>query len=148
MKKIKILNGPNLNLLGIRESEIYGNITLNEINNKLKTIAKSHNVGIEFHQTNSESVYINHIHDSYQESIDFMILNPAAFTHTSIAIRDALLATRIKFIEVHLSNTMSRESFRHKSFVSDIACGTISGFGGQGYEIALELAIKSCNKLN
>jgi 3-dehydroquinate dehydratase-2 len=148
MIKIKVIHGPNLNLLGIREKTTYGNNTLDQINKKLYEIATNNDVAIKIFQSNSESSLINSIHDCLKEESNFIIINPAAYTHTSIAIRDALLAVSIPFIEVHISNTMSRESFRQKSFVSDISYGTISGFGGQGYEVALELAIKTCQTYN
>lgn len=140
MKQILILNGPNLNMLGIREHNIYGNITLESINNNLIQIANKNNVNLEFLQSNSESELIKRIHNAINNT-DFIIINPAGFTHTSIAIRDALLTVKIPFIEVHLSNIFAREEFRHKSYFSDIAIGVISGFNQYSYDCALNYAI-------
>ncbi len=140
MAKISILNGPNLNMLGIREPGHYGNSTLSDIQASLSAIAVKHQHQLEFFQSNSEKELIENIHQSYQ-TIDFIIINPAAFTHTSIAIRDALSAVNIPFIELHLSNVYARESFRHISYFSDIAQGVITGLGVKGYELALEYAM-------
>lgn len=140
MAKITIINGPNLNLLGIREPGHYGSQTLSEIQNKLEKQAAAHNHLLNFHQHNAEHQIVELIHRAYQDSVDFIIINPAAFTHTSVAIRDALLATGIPFIEVHLSNIHARESFRKHSYFSDIAKGVICGLGASGYELAFEAA--------
>ena len=140
MAKLLLLNGPNLNLLGLREPAIYGQQTLDDINQTL--IEQAHNAGhqLEYLQTNAEYQLIEAIHKAYQNNIDFIIFNPAAFTHTSVALRDALLGVNIPFIELHLSNVYKREEFRHQSFFSDIAIGVISGLGSKGYELALEYA--------
>ncbi|WP_299180643.1 type II 3-dehydroquinate dehydratase [uncultured Neptuniibacter sp.] len=140
MAKILLLNGPNLNLLGKREPEVYGRETLNDICQDL--ITKAHGMGHELlHcQSNREYILIERIHQAQDENVDFIIINPAAFTHTSVAIRDALLGVDIPFIEVHLSNVHAREKFRHHSFLSDIAVGVICGCGAQGYEFALQAA--------
>ena len=140
MADILVLNGPNLNLLGQREPEIYGRTTLQDIEVNLKEKARSLNHIIEFRQSNAEYEIIHLIHQAFSQKIDFIIINPAAFTHTSVAIRDALLATKIPFIEVHLSNVHAREPFRSHSYFSDIAIGVICGLGAQGYELALQAA--------
>ena len=140
MAKITILNGPNLNLLGIREPGHYGTQTLEDIENKVKSIASSLGHKINFHQSNAEHEIVEIIHNAFQNTVDFIIINPAAFTHTSVAIRDALLATKIPFIEVHLSNVHAREPFRAHSYFSDIAVGVICGLGANGYELALQAA--------
>ncbi|CAG7856991.1 3-dehydroquinate dehydratase II [biofilm metagenome] len=137
MATISVLNGPNLNLLGLREPGIYGNKTLADIKQKLEITASGLNHTLYFHQNNSEPDIIELIHQAYQSQVDFIIINPAAFTHTSVAIRDALLATKIPFIEVHLSNVHAREPFRQHSYLSDIAVGVICGLGAIGYELAL-----------
>ncbi len=139
---ILVVHGPNLNLLGNREPDKYGKITLTEINNKLIQIAKKHNISLDTFQSNIEGELINKIHEAANK-YEFIIINPAAFTHTSIALRDAILAVNKPFIEVHISNIYKRESFRHKSFFSDIAIGVISGLGEFGYEIALNYAINN-----
>lgn len=141
MKKVLVLNGPNLNLLGTRESTTYGTSSLNEINNSLTNVAQKNNVKIEFEQRNGESELIDVIHQAKQREFDYFIVNPAAYTHTSIALRDALLAVAIPFIEVHISNVYQREKFRHHSYFSDIASGVIIGFGVQGYQLALQAII-------
>jgi len=133
-KRISVIHGPNLNLLGSREPEHYGKITLDDINASLKNRAKELNIDIEFFQSNSESEIVNKIQSL---STDFTIINPAAFTHSSVAIRDSLVAKNVKFIEVHLSNVFAREDFRKNSFFSDIAIGIISGLGAEGYIAAL-----------
>ena len=140
MAKLLLLNGPNLNLLGLREPAIYGQQTLEDINQAL--IHQAHGAGhqLECMQSNAEYQLIEAIHKAYQNKIDFIIFNPAAFTHTSVALRDALLGVAIPFIELHLSNVYKREDFRHQSFFSDIAIGVISGLGSKGYELALEYA--------
>lgn len=140
MAKLLLLNGPNLNLLGTREPEIYGFDTLGSIFDRLQKQAESHQIS-QF-QSNSESDLVDKIHQASQDNVDFILINPAAFTHTSIAIRDALLGTKIPFIEIHLSNVHKREEFRQHSYFSDIAVGTIVGLGAQGYELALQAALR------
>ncbi len=140
MASITVLNGPNLNLLGIREPGHYGSKSLKNIQNSMESMAKSLGHRLDFQQNNAEHEIIEHIHQAFQKQIDFIIINPAAFTHTSVAIRDALLATKIPFIEVHLSNVHAREAFRRQSFFSDIAQGVICGLGACGYELALQAA--------
>jgi len=139
---ILVLNGPNLNLLGSREPEVYGTDTLEDIEKNLNSIAKEHNVNINFYQSNSENELINKLHAAKEEKIDAIIINPGAFTHTSIALRDAFLGVNIPFIEVHISNIYKREEFRKKSFLSDISEGLITGLGVNGYEFALLSIIK------
>lgn len=140
-KSILVIHGPNLNLLGLREPHHYGNDTLESINQRLAGQAAAANVQLECIQSNSEAELINKVQSLAVKSVDFVIINPAAFTHTSVALRDALSAVRIPFIEVHLSNVYARESFRHHSYFSDIAVGVISGLGAQGYMFALDYAI-------
>jgi len=144
MAKILLLNGPNLNLLGTREPEIYGSDTLNSIFERLEKLASQHKL-TQF-QSNSESDLVDQIHQAAQDGVDFILINPAAFTHTSIAIRDALLGTNIPFIEIHLSNVHQREEFRQHSYFSDIAIGTIVGLGAQGYELALQAALRQLDE--
>jgi len=139
MYNILVLHGPNLNLLGEREPSHYGQISLDAINQQLIAQAADHNL-ITF-QSNAEYKLLEQIHAARHNNINFIIINPAAFTHTSIALRDALLAINIPFIEVHLSNVHAREPFRHHSYFSDIAVGVISGLGAQGYTLALEAAL-------
>ncbi len=140
-KKILILNGPNLNLLGMREPHLYGSQTLDQIYQGLRILAEPTHVQLDFFQSNAEHLLIDKIHEGYQK-IDFIIFNPAALTHTSIALRDALLAVQIPFIEVHLSDLKAREAFRQHSYFSDIALKVISGQGVLGYELALRAAIE------
>ena len=140
MAIITVLNGPNLNLLGIREPSHYGNKTLADIHQLLEKKAGELNHQLDFHQNNAEHQIVELIHEAYKAQVDFIIINPAAFTHTSVAIRDALLATGIPFIEVHLSNVHAREPFRKHSYFSDIAKGVICGLGATGYELALQAA--------
>lgn len=142
MAKILLLNGPNLNLLGTREPEVYGTETLDDICQKLILQAQNQGHELLHCQSNREYVLLERIHQAQQEAIAFIIINPAAFTHTSVALRDALLGVNIPFIEVHLSNVHARETFRHHSFLSDVAQGVICGFGVQGYEFALQSVIK------
>lgn len=141
MPNILILNGPNLNMLGTREPGHYGRDSLQDINNRLTAIAKQAGLGLASFQSNAEHELIDRIHGASNDDVQFIIINPAAFTHTSVALRDALLAMAIPFIEVHLSNLHAREEFRQHSFFSDIAIGVISGLGAQGYELALQAAI-------
>ncbi|MBQ13736.1 MAG: type II 3-dehydroquinate dehydratase [Gammaproteobacteria bacterium] len=148
MAKILALHGPNLNLLGNREPQIYGYDTLDDINQRLA--AQSSNAGHEFDnlQSNSEADLIDRLHLARQDGTAFIIVNFGGFTHTSISLRDAMLATELPFIEVHLSNLYSREDYRRKSYFSDIAIGSIVGMGAQGYELALQVAIKKLAKSN
>jgi 3-dehydroquinate dehydratase II len=139
-KSILVLHGPNLNLLGTREPEHYGNLTLADINNNLQVMAKQVNIALETYQSNAEADIVTKIQSLTVNKVDFIIINPAAFTHTSIAIRDAISAVKIPFIEVHLSNVFARESFRHHSYFSDIAIGVICGLGAEGYYAALRYA--------
>ena len=139
--KVLVLNGPNLNMLGKREPTIYGALSLDKIMIQLSMLAEQRNIELSHFQSNSEENIINSIHQAFDD-IDFILINPAAFTHTSIAIRDALLAVNIPFIEVHLSNVHSREEFRQHSYFSDIAQSVICGFGADGYSYALEHANK------
>lgn len=139
--KILVLNGPNLNLLGVREPDKYGVTTLDQINQTLNKQASSYKLGIEFYQSNSEGALVDRIQQLINNPVDFIIINPAAYTHTSVAIRDALLGVNAKFVEVHLSNIYKRENFRHKSYFSDIALGTICGLGNLGYSLALQYLI-------
>jgi 3-dehydroquinate dehydratase II len=136
-----VLHGPNLNLLGVREPAHYGNATLADINNSLLAQAKQAGVALEAYQSNAESDIVAKIQSLAVNKVDFIIINPAAFTHTSVSIRDAISAVNIPFIEVHLSNVYARESFRHHSYFSDIAVGVISGLGAEGYNAALQFAI-------
>ena len=142
MANILVLNGPNLNMLGVREPEHYGRASLDQIQNNLKQLAEQQGHALESLQSNAEHVLIERIHQAYHDGVDFIIINPAAFTHTSVALRDALSAARIPFVEVHLSNVHAREEFRHHSFFSDLAIGVICGLGDQGYEFALQAAVK------
>jgi len=142
MATILVLNGPNLNLLGVREPDHYGQDTLDLINKKLTVLAQRDDHNLIAFQSNAEHELIERIHQAQKENVNFIIINPAAFTHTSVALRDAFSAVKIPFIEVHLSNVHARESFRHHSYFSDIAVGVICGLGAQGYELALAAAIK------
>lgn len=142
MKKILVLNGPNLNLLGTREPSVYGATSLDQINHDLIKKAKAADLQLTCFQSNVEGDLIEAIHQAQRNKIDYILINPAAFTHTSIALRDALCAVDIPFIEVHLSNIYSREAFRHHSYFSDIAKGVISGFGARGYLLALDVIIE------
>lgn len=141
MKKILIIHGPNLNLLGQREPNIYGNINLSEINKNLEEMAKNLNVDIKIVQSNHEGEIVETIHQAMSWA-ECIIINPAAYTHTSIAIRDAIAAVKIPTIEVHLSNIYSREDFRQKSFIAPVAIGSINGFGEMSYYLAMEAAAK------
>lgn len=142
MASILVINGPNLNLLGKREPEIYGSQTLDDINASLKKQAEAEGHDIAFVQSNAEHELVDAIHQAQKQDVGFIIINPGAFTHTSIALRDAMLGVSIPFIEVHLSNVYAREDFRKHSFLSDIARGCIVGLGAQGYELALQAASK------
>ena len=142
MPKILGLNGPNLNLLGQREPEIYGSETLEDVMSHIAGLANSLGSEFDHYQTNSEASLIDRIHQAGTDGVEFILINPGALTHTSIGLRDALLGVNIPFIEVHLSNVFARESFRHKSYLSDVAVGCIVGLGSQGYELALRAALK------
>ncbi len=146
MAKILVLHGPNLNLLGKREPEVYGTTTLAEINDILLAEADTAGHSLECRQSNAEHELIDHIHAAGAAGIDFIVINPGAFTHTSIALRDAFLGVQIPFIEVHLSNVFARESFRQHSYFSDVAVGVISGLGAQGYSFALQAIDKELSK--
>lgn len=141
MKKILVLHGPNLNLLGTREPTVYGSSTLDQVNSALIKKAEQAGLSLNCFQSNSEAELIQKIQQASTDQINYIIFNPAALTHTSIALRDALTAVAIPFIEVHISNIYARESFRHLSYFSDIAKGTISGLGVNGYLLALESII-------
>ncbi|WP_349926523.1 type II 3-dehydroquinate dehydratase [Acinetobacter sp. A1-4-2] len=138
---ILVIHGPNLNLLGMREPEVYGHLTLDDINQKLIAQAQNASVSLNTFQSNWEGAIVDRIHQAQQEGVQFIIINPAALTHTSVAVRDALLGVAIPFIEVHLSNVHAREAFRHHSYLSDKAVGVICGLGAKGYSAALEFAI-------
>jgi len=143
MLKILLLNGPNLNLLGKREPDHYGSETLESVQQRIVAEAESAGYQLDSMQSNSEQELIERIHKAGADGGSFILFNPAAFTHTSVALRDALLGTAIPFIEIHLSNTMAREDFRHRSYFSDIAEGVIIGLGVDGYSFALQAAVKS-----
>lgn len=143
--KVLLLNGPNLNMLGKREPTHYGTTTLEDIEQNLHELSAKLDIELSTFQSNSEEKLINKIHESFQE-IDFILINPAAFTHTSVALRDALLSVNIPFIEIHLSNIHTREPFRHHSYLSDIAQGVICGLGADGYEYALRFAASFLRK--
>lgn len=145
MASILVLHGPNLNLLGTREPEIYGADTLEDINDSLVQLAKENGHHLLTLQSNAEYEIIERIHAARNEGIDFIIINPAAFTHTSVAIRDALLGVDIPFIEVHISNVHAREAFRSHSYFSDVAVGVICGLGVQGYQLALQRVMTLMN---
>lgn len=143
MKNILVLHGPNLNLLGSREPEHYGRDTLEAIDSRLKERAKQSGATLASFQSNAENALVERIQQAGRDGIEFIIINPAAYTHTSVAIRDALAAVKIPFIEVHLSNIHAREPFRHHSYFSDLATGVISGLGPKSYELALEFALQT-----
>ncbi|UJS23252.1 type II 3-dehydroquinate dehydratase [Thiothrix winogradskyi] len=146
MASILLLNGPNLNLLGKREPGHYGNMTLADIEARLTALADQQQQTLHCYQHNSEGALVDRIHQALTEQVDFILINPGAYTHTSIALRDALLGVAIPFIEIHLSNVHRREPFRHHSYLSDIAEGVILGLGTMGYELALYAAIQKLNK--
>jgi len=143
--RILVIHGPNLNLLGTREPEHYGQVTLADINLALARMADGVGVNLESFQSNHEGALVERIHAAHEQGVRAIIINPAAYTHTSVALRDALAAVSIPFVEVHLSNVYSREPFRHHSYFSDLAVGVICGLGHQGYLLALEYLL---NKLN
>ncbi|WP_312158679.1 type II 3-dehydroquinate dehydratase [Acinetobacter sp.] len=138
---ILVIHGPNLNLLGMREPEVYGHLTLDDINQKLIAQAQNSSLSLNTFQSNWEGAIVDRIHQAQKEGVQFIIINPAALTHTSVAVRDALLGVAIPFIEVHLSNVHAREAFRHHSYLSDKAVGVICGLGAQGYTAALDFVI-------
>jgi 3-dehydroquinate dehydratase-2 len=142
MKNILVLHGPNLNLLGTREPDVYGRVTLDEINTKLTALATAKGAKLTHLQSNAEAALVERVQLARTDGTDFIIINPAAFTHTSVALRDALAAVAIPFVEVHLSNVHAREAFRKESYFSDIAIGVISGLGATGYELALQFALQ------
>lgn len=147
MSRILVLNGPNLNLLGEREPEIYGRDTLEDINRRLTAAAQAAGHELVAFQSNAEHALIERLHAARGEEVRFVLINPGAFTHTSIALRDALQAVKLPFIEVHLSNVHAREEFRKRSYLSDLAVGVIAGLGAQGYEFALQAAMRHVAKL-
>jgi len=148
MTKILVIHGPNLNLLGSREPEVYGPDTLVSIDQALARIATQNDIELETMQSNLEGEIVSRIQQAATDQTQFIIINPAAFTHTSIAIRDAFLASTVAFIEVHLSNIYAREDFRKHSYLSDIATGVISGLGKDSYLLALEAAVNRCKQSN
>ena len=145
MATISVINGPNLNMLGTREPSIYGAMTLDEFEQSLRQLAEQQGHELLFYQSNAEHDLVNKVQQSKQDNVAVILLNPAAFTHTSVALRDALLATDLPFIELHLSNVHARESFRQHSYFSDIANGVICGFGPKSYELALLAALPLIN---
>lgn len=140
-QRILVLHGPNLNLLGTREPDVYGSLTLADINQRLEHLAAARGVVLAIHQSNHEGALVDRIQDAGRDGTDYIIINAAAYTHTSVAIRDALAAVSIPFVEVHLSNVYKREEFRHHSHLSGIAQGVIAGLGAFGYEAALQYAL-------
>ena len=145
MKSILVLHGPNLNLLGSREPDVYGRVTLDEINERLMTLAGKNGANLLYFQSNAEAALVERVQQARTDGTQFIVINPAAFTHTSVALRDALAAVAIPFIEVHLSNVFAREAFRKESFFSDLAVGLISGLGAAGYESAVQYALNYKN---
>ncbi|MEW5968128.1 MAG: type II 3-dehydroquinate dehydratase [Pseudomonadota bacterium] len=139
---VLVLHGPNLNLLGSREPKHYGLATLDDINRALTARGEAAGAQVEHFQHNHEGALIERIHQAARDHVDFILINPAGYTHTSVALRDALAATAIPFVEVHLSNIYAREPFRHHSYFSDLAVGVVSGLGAHGYELALEFALR------
>lgn len=146
MADLLVVHGPNLNLLGTREPGVYGHSSLAQVDDALRVAAKRLGVSLECFQSNAEHALVDRIQQAPAEGVRFVIINPAAFTHTSVALRDALLGVGLPFIEVHLSNVFAREDFRRHSYFSDVALGVISGFGPQGYELAVEAAVQQLNK--
>lgn len=142
MARFLLLNGPNLNLLGTREPALYGGRTLADIEQRLRDTARAHGHSLDCFQASGEGALIERIHAARREQIACIVFNPAGYTHTSVALRDALLATAMPFVEVHLSNVAAREPFRRHSYFSDIALGTITGFGASGYQLALQAAMQ------
>ncbi|MEP7154822.1 MAG: type II 3-dehydroquinate dehydratase [Betaproteobacteria bacterium] len=146
MAKILVIHGPNLNLLGTREPAIYGKDTLDDINGRIAVIAKGAGTSLESFQSNSEGALVDRVQSAKAAGVDFIVINPGAYTHTSIALRDAFSAVSIPFIEVHLSNVHAREEFRQKSYLSDIAVAVITGLGADGYEFAVQAALRRIAK--
>jgi len=146
IKKIKVINGPNLNMLGKREPEIYGSLTLDQINTNLAQQAIPLGVALDFFQSNHEGAIVDKLHEIFDENILGVIINPGAFTHTSIALRDALLLLTCPIVEIHLSNIYKREAFRHTSLLADIVTGQITGFGHYGYQMALSAIVNMINE--
>ena len=146
MASILVLHGPNLNLLGEREPEVYGHTTLHDINARLEEIARERGHHLLSMQSNAEYELVERVQDARHEGVNFILINPAAFTHTSVALRDALAAVAIPFIEIHLSNLHTREEFRQHSLFSDLAVGVICGLGAQGYELGLQAAINQLDQ--
>jgi len=144
-KNILVLHGPNLNLLGSREPEVYGQITLDEINARLLALAEKHGARLSHFQSNAEAALVERVQQARGDGTQFIVINPAAYTHTSVALRDALAAISVPFIEVHLSNVYAREAFRKESYFSDLAVGVISGLGASGYEFAVQYALNHKN---
>jgi 3-dehydroquinate dehydratase II len=142
MAKLLLLHGPNLNLLGTREPQIYGSTTLEQINQAARAQCAAASCEFDCLQSNSEGELVERIHRAFADKVDFIVINPAAFTHTSVALRDALAGVAIPFIEVHLSNPHAREPFRHHSYLSDLALGVVCGFGADSYTLALDAALK------
>jgi len=145
-RNILVINGPNLNLLGSRETEHYGKDTLKAINARLARRARDGKARLATYQSNSEAKLVERIQQARKEGVEFIIINPAAYTHTSVAMRDALSAVGIPFVEVHLSNVFGRESFRRESYFTDLAVGIVCGLGAKGYELALEFALQYSRK--
>ena len=145
-KQILVVNGPNLNLLGTREPDKYGSVTLSQIERELTDAARKAGAALSCFQSNSEAALVDRIQQAGPEGVDFILINPAAYTHTSVAIRDALAAVRIPFIEIHLSNVHAREDFRRRSYLSDLAVGVVSGLGAKGYSLALAYALDYAGK--
>lgn len=142
MSRLLLINGPNLNLLGRREPEVYGRDTLEDVVARTRAAAEAAGATLDHFQSNGEAELIGRIHQTMDDGTDFIVINPGAFTHTSIALRDALLSASKPFIEVHLSNVFARESFRRRSYLSDVAVGVVSGLGAQGYELAVLAALR------
>ena len=142
MKKVLVLHGPNLNLLGTREPEVYGRETLDDVNQRLQRQALQMGVELDVFQSNWEGGIVDRIHAARTDNTGFVIINPGAFTHTSVAIRDAFAGVAIPFIEIHISNVFAREEFRHHSYLSPLAAGVIVGLGVEGYALALDYALK------
>ena len=141
-RRILVLHGPNLNLLGTREPNIYGTETLEDINQRLARLAQAYDIALECFQSNHEGALIERVHAAKAQRVSFLIINPGAYTHTSVALRDALSGVGIPFVEVHLSNIHAREPFRAHSYFSDIAVGMICGLGSRGYDLALQFALQ------
>ncbi len=148
MSEILVIHGPNLNLLGAREPHHYGTLTLGQIDERLNELVDGSGYTLTARQSNAEHEIVEFIQQAIEQNVRFIIINPAAYTHTSVAIRDALLASGIPCIEVHLSNIFQREEFRHRSYFSDIAMGIISGLGAQGYDLAVQAALEYLNQNN